>query len=158
MVKNHFLGSSEYTLSIKRNLSLLQSDIHRNPLHQNDSYLDTDYVNSSLISTSKKTRVYFNQRGDKWDELARGKFSKITETACLSGWEFEADNGLYGIYVARHWNWMFWIGRLRGACSELARWAVSAIFDKITFRYLNAFFSFLTRKILCFLDILIKEY
>ena len=31
-----------YTLSIKRNLSLLQTDIHWNPLHQNDSYLDTD--------------------------------------------------------------------------------------------------------------------
>ena len=29
-------------LSVKRNLSLLQSDIHWNPLHQNDSYLDTD--------------------------------------------------------------------------------------------------------------------
>ena len=31
-----------YTLSVKRNLSLLQSDIHWIPLHQNDSYLDTD--------------------------------------------------------------------------------------------------------------------
>ena len=29
------------TLSVKRNLSLLQSEIHWNPLHQNDSYLDT---------------------------------------------------------------------------------------------------------------------
>ena len=29
-------------LSVKRNLSLLQSDIHWNPLHQNDSYLDTN--------------------------------------------------------------------------------------------------------------------
>ena len=28
-------------LSIKRNLSLLHSDIYWNPLHQNDSYLDT---------------------------------------------------------------------------------------------------------------------
>ena len=37
----------------------------------------------------KKKKVYFNQRGDKCDEIARGKFSKITETACLSGWEFE---------------------------------------------------------------------
>ena len=32
-----------YTLSVKRNLSLLQNDIHRNPHHQNVSYLDTDY-------------------------------------------------------------------------------------------------------------------
>ena len=31
-----------YKLSVKRNLSLFQSDIHWNPLHQNDSYLDTD--------------------------------------------------------------------------------------------------------------------
>ena len=38
------------TLSVNRNLSLLQSDIHWNPLHQNFSYLDTDYVNLSLIS------------------------------------------------------------------------------------------------------------
>ena len=38
----------------------------------------------------KKTKVYFNQRGDKWVEIARSQFSKITETACLSGWEFEA--------------------------------------------------------------------
>ena len=44
------------TLSVKRNLSLLQSDIHRNPLHQNDSYLDTDQVNLCLISTSKKQK------------------------------------------------------------------------------------------------------
>ena len=29
-------------LSIKRNLSLLQSDSHWNPLHQTDSYLETD--------------------------------------------------------------------------------------------------------------------
>ena len=52
--------------------------------------------------------------------IARGQFSKITEIACLSGWEFEADNSPYSVYVTRHWNWMnsywmFWIGRLRGA-------------------------------------------
>ena len=27
------------------------------------------------------------------------QFSKITETACLSGWEFEADNSPYGVYA-----------------------------------------------------------
>ena len=26
-----------------------------------------------------KTKVYFSQRGDKWDEIARGQFKKITE-------------------------------------------------------------------------------
>ena len=51
--------------------------------------LDTDYVN---LSTSKKTKVYLNQRGDTREEIARGQISKIAETACLSGWEFEADN------------------------------------------------------------------
>ena len=47
---------SSGTLSVKRHLSLLQSDIHWNPLRQNESYLDTDYVNLSLISTSKKQK------------------------------------------------------------------------------------------------------
>ena len=64
--------------------------------------------------------MYFNQRGDKCDEIARGQLSKITETACLSGWEFEADKSRYSVYVTRHWNLMnsylmFWIGCLRGA-------------------------------------------
>ena len=47
-------------------------------------FIFTIYQNYTLalIRTSK---VYFNQRGDKCDEIARGKFSKITETACLSG-------------------------------------------------------------------------
>ena len=30
------------------------------------------------------------------------QFKKITETACLLGWEFEADKSRYGIYVTRH--------------------------------------------------------
>ena len=39
---------------------------------------------------------------------------KKKETACLSGWEFEADKSWYGIYATRYWNWMksywmFWI-------------------------------------------------
>ena len=64
--------------------------------------MDTDYTNLSLISTCKKAKVYFSQRGDKWDEIARGQFSKITETARLSGWEFEADKSRYGVYVTRY--------------------------------------------------------
>ena len=55
-----------------------------------------------LNKHTQKTKVYFNQRGDKCDEIAGGKFSKITEFACLSGWEFEANNSPYGVYVARH--------------------------------------------------------
>ena len=30
------------------------------------------------------------------------QFSKIIENACLSGWEFEADNSPYGVYATRH--------------------------------------------------------
>ena len=37
-----FQNSYNSKLSVKRNLLLLQSDIHWNPLHQNYSYLDTD--------------------------------------------------------------------------------------------------------------------
>ena len=83
---------------------------------------------------------------DKCDEIARGQFSKKKkETACLSGWEFEADKSRYGIYATRYWNWMkrywmFWIGCVRGARS------VSSFCDfrKMTFHDLTAFFSFLS--------------
>ena len=82
------------------------------------------WANFVLTCEYKKKEVYFNQRGDKCDEIAKGQFSKITETACLSGWEFETDNSPYSVYVTRHWNlmnsyWMFWIGRLCGAVSAI---------------------------------------
>ena len=104
-----------------------------------------------LISTCTKTKVYFSQRGDKCDEIARCQFSKITETARLSGLEFEADKSRYGVYATRYWNWMisywiFWIGCLRGARSEVARWAVSAIFEKWPFVISPHFLLFDTRK------------
>ena len=36
-------------------------------------------------------------------KLQEVNFQKsLTEIACLSGWEFEADNSPYGVYVARH--------------------------------------------------------
>ena len=35
--------------------------------------LDTDKVILSSISTSTKSKVYFDQRGDKCDEIARGQ-------------------------------------------------------------------------------------
>ena len=35
----------------------------------------------SLRSTSEKLKDYFCQKGEKWDEIANGHFSKITETA-----------------------------------------------------------------------------
>ena len=90
-------------------------------LWRSDKFLLTLSLLGKIILNKhiSKTKVYFNQRGDKCDEIARGQFSKITETACLSGWEFETDNNPYGVYATRHWNWMnsywmFWIGRLRG--------------------------------------------
>ena len=52
---------------------------------------------------------------------------------------------------------MFWIDRLRGARSELIRWALSAEFWKTTFRDLTAFSPFWHEKILCFSDILILK-
>ena len=93
------------------------------------------------------------------DEIARGQFFKITEITCLSGWEFEADNSPYGVYVTCHWNWvnsywMFWIGRLRGARSMSS----FCEFRKMTLRNLTTFSPFLSEKISCFSDILIKNY
>ena len=41
--------------------------------------------------------------------------------------------------------WKFWIGHLRGARSELTRWAVSVIFKKLPFVYLRGARSELTR-------------
>ena len=126
-------------------------------------YMYTEHQKKLMITSlechpSKKNKVFFNHRGDKCYEIARGQFSKITKTACLSGWEFEADKSRYGIYVTRHWNWMnsywiFWIGCLRGARS------VSSLCDfrKMTFRYLTAFSPFWNKKILCFSDILFKD-
>ena len=65
----------------------------------------------------------------------------------------------YSVYVTRHWNlmnsyWMFWIGHVRGARS------VSSFCDfrKMTFRDLTKFSPFWCEKILCFSDILLKEY
>ena len=92
----------------------------------------------SLISTSKKRSVYFNETGDKYNVIARGQYSYIIETACLSCCVFEADNSPYGVYATRHWNWMnscwmCWIGRVRGARSKCS----VCDFRKITFRDLT---------------------
>ena len=65
----------------------------------------------------------------------------------------------YGVYVTRHWNWMsgywtFWIGCLHGARSELARWAVSVIFEKWPF---VIFLFFETRKSCVFQIFLLRS-
>ena len=146
------------TLSVKRNLSLLQSVTHWNPSinmnhigHRlgkfilNNAHLESTKVPAQVLQSSVSR--------DKCDEIATGQFSKITETACLSGWEFEADKSRYGVYVTRHWiwnwmnnYWMFWIGRLRGARSVNS----FCDFREMTFCDLTAFFSFLTRENLVF--------
>ena len=50
----------------------------------------------------KKNIKQFNHRGDKCDEIARGRFSKIAEIHCLSGREFGADNREFSITVNAH--------------------------------------------------------
>ena len=76
----------------------------------------------------------------------------------LPGWEFETDKSRYGVYVTHHCNWMnsywmFWIGRLRAARSVSS----SAIFEKMTFRDLTAFFSFLMWENLVFQIFLLRS-
>ena len=63
------------------------------------------YVNAIDFSLrATMLHVLYNKPKNKrkCDDIARGQFSKITETACLSGWEFEADKCCYGVYVTRH--------------------------------------------------------
>ena len=81
-------------------------------------------------------------------------FQKSQKLLASRAGSFEADNSPYGVYVARHWNWMnsywmFWIGRLRGARS------VSSFCDfrKMTFRDLTAFFSFFEARKSCVFQI-----
>ena len=66
------------------------------------------YSYQALSSTSKNTpKVCLSRKGEKCGEIARGQFSKITETARLPGWEFTAGKAnTYGGYITRHWNWM----------------------------------------------------
>ena len=80
----------------------------------------------------------------KWDEITRGQFSKITEIACLLGWEFGADNSPHGVYVTRHWNWMnsFWTWSSLG--EQFLR------FSKNDLSWSNRIFSFLKRENLVF--------
>ena len=92
-----------------------------------------------------------------WWNCKRSIFSKITETACFSGWEFEADKSRYGVYVTRHWNWitsfwMFWIGCLCGAHSELRSVSSFCNFRNMTFHDITTFFSFLKRENIVFFN------
>ena len=121
---------------------------------QNESYLDTDYVNLSIISASNKQK--FTSIKEEINAMKLQEFNfKNHKNACPSGWEFEADKSRYGVYVTHHWNWMnsywmFWIGCLRG--SSLKAHSVSSFCDfrKITFHDLTSFFSILARENLVF--------
>ena len=89
-------------------------------------------------------------------------FQKSQKIACLSGREFGADNSPHGVYVTRHWNWMnsywiLWIGRLRRAHPELARWAVSAIFENWHVVIKPYFLLFETRISCVFLIFLLRS-
>ena len=44
----------------------------------------------------KKTKVYLSQKGEKCGEIAKGQFSKITETARLQGRELRRRQRQYG--------------------------------------------------------------
>ena len=63
------------TLSVRRNLSLLQSDTHYNPKHQNEFYLDTDKLYYSLKYTPEKTKVSFSLKGEKTNAICNCKRS-----------------------------------------------------------------------------------
>ena len=72
----------------------------------------------------------------RWNR--KRSISKIAETACLSGWEFEADNSPYGVYVypAIEIEWIAIECSEKAASVELAQsslGAVSAIFEKWPF-------------------------
>ena len=88
----------------------------------------------SLPSTSQKTNVCLSQKGVTCSKIARGNFSKITETARFSGTEFSIDKSQYGGYITRHW--MFWIGAILSEQCD---------FWKITFCHFTIFFSLLIK-------------
>ena len=49
------------------------------------------YPHEAHLKTT--TNVCLSQKGETCCEIARGQFSKITETPRLMGWEFAADKG-----------------------------------------------------------------
>ena len=99
-----------------------------------------------LTKHISKTNVWLSQKGVNWGEIARGHFSKITDTARLPATELGTDKSQYGGYITRHWNWMnsywmFWIGGLSW------RFSVSSFCDfwEMTICDFIAFFSFLAK-------------
>ena len=101
----NWLNSLSNKLSVKRNLSLLQSDIHWNRAASKLFIFGRRLGKFILNKHIKKAKVYFNESGDKCDEIAKGQFSKITETACLSAGSSKQTIARTVVYVTRHWNW-----------------------------------------------------
>ena len=107
----------------------------------------SDWLTLQLRRTSRTTLISAitvldskGTHGFKLVTMQLPKFAHDTHNITLALPLRKLPNSPYGVYVTRHWNWtnrpsywMFWIGRLRGARSELARWAVSAIFEKWPF-------------------------
>ena len=94
----------------------------------------------------------------KKNEIARGNFSKITETARLPGTELGTDNSQYGGYITRLWNWknsywMFWIGGLSW------RFSASSFCDfwKVTFCDFISFSPYWQKESFNFTDVCHKE-
>ena len=109
----------------------------------------------------KKNTLKFTSVKEEINAISQEvQFSKITETACLSGWEFEADKSRYGVYVTPLLKLnriaMFWMdARSEYAASmELAQSSLrDEQFLQFSKHYLSGFhriFSFLTRENLVF--------
>ena len=120
------------------------------PIHQNYTM---------ALSSAKKQRFLLQSKGEKCCEITRGQFLKITEIDRLQEWEIAADKNWYDGYITRHLNsmnsyWLFWIGRLHGACS------VSSFcdFQKTTFAISLHFSPFWHKQTFVFSDVLIREY
>ena len=82
-----------------------------------------------------KKKKWLCQKEDKCGEIAKGNFSKITETARLPGWEFAADKSWYGGYITSNF-----IDRqlLEFSKYDLLRFhRICLLFDKINFLYVR---------------------
>ena len=58
--------------------------------------------------------------------LEKKWFAKITETACLSGWEFEVDLSLYGVYATLHFS-PFWCEKETCVFQIFLLWSIQSL-------------------------------
>ena len=141
------------TLSVKINLDhffrVTLTKIHS--IKMNHIWTQSSY-STPYQAHLKKTNVWLSQKGVKWGEIARGHFSKITETACLPATELGKDKSQYGGYITRHWNWMNSYWMFWGS-----QWAVSVILKKLPFAISLHFSPFWQKHPSDFSDVLHKE-